>query len=66
MRVIASAPGPWYNANGVLIATSPVADLASVITEQSEKNTAVDENGNQINGVGDSPNRHDDHDWCAA
>lgn len=50
-------PGPWYNANGVLIATS-VDDL-HLFNRTITKETAVDENGNQINGVGDSPNRHD-------
>lgn len=49
--------GPWYNANGVLIATNP-SDL-HLYNRTIDKNTAVDENGNQINGVGDSPNRHD-------
>ncbi len=49
--------GPWYNAHGVLIANSP-SDL-HLYNRTIDKNTAVDENGNQINGVGDSPNRHD-------
>jgi hypothetical protein len=49
--------GPWYNANGALIATN-VSDL-HLFNRTIDKNTAVDENGNQINGVGDSPNTHD-------
>lgn len=49
--------GPWYNANGVLIASNP-SDL-HLYNSTIDKTTAVDENGNQINGVGDSPNRHD-------
>jgi hypothetical protein len=49
--------GPWYNANGVLIATN--ADDLHLFNRTITKETAVDENGNQINGVGDSPNRHD-------
>ena len=49
--------GPWYNAHGVLIANNP-SDL-HLYNRTIDKNTAVDENGNQINGVGDSPNRHD-------
>jgi len=49
--------GPWYNAHGVLIANNP-SDL-HLYNRTIDKNTAVDENGNQINGVGDSSNRHD-------
>tara|TARA_R110002110_G_scaffold415821_2_gene656891 strand:- start:111821 stop:112471 length:651 start_codon:yes stop_codon:yes gene_type:complete len=49
--------GPWYNANGTLIASN-VSDL-HLYNRTIDKNTALDENGNQINGVGDSPNRHD-------
>lgn len=49
--------GPWYNAHGVLIANN-VDDL-HLYNRTINKNTAVDENGNQINGVGDNPNRHD-------
>ena len=49
--------GPWYNANGVLIANN-VSDL-HLYNRTIDKTTALDENGRQINGVGDSPNRHD-------
>lgn len=48
--------GPWYNANGELIA-SDLDDLH--VIPNLKKRTAVDENGNQINGYGDSPNVHD-------
>ena len=46
-----------YNANGDLIASNP-GDL-HLYNQSISKFTAVDENGNLINGVGDSPNRHD-------
>lgn len=49
--------GPWYNAHGVLIAADP-AEL-HLYNDTITKDTAVDENGNRINGVGDDPNRHD-------
>jgi hypothetical protein len=48
--------GPWYNANGELIA-SDVDQLH--ILPNLVKRTAVDENGKQLNGRGDKPNRHD-------
>ena len=48
--------GPWYNAHGELIA-SDVDDLH--ISPNLVKRTAVDENGNRVNGRGDKPNRHD-------
>jgi hypothetical protein len=49
--------GPWYNANGVLIASNP-GDL-HLYNQTITKYTALDEHGNVINGVGDNPNRHD-------
>jgi hypothetical protein len=49
--------GPWYNANGALIASN-VADLHAD-RNNIRKPTAVDENGNEVNGVGDQPNQHD-------
>ena len=49
--------GPWHNANGILIAND-VDDLHSEKANVN-KQTAVDENGNVVNGSGDSPNRHD-------
>ena len=48
--------GPWYNANGELIA-SDLADLH--ISPNIVKRTADDENGNPIKGRGDKPNEHD-------
>lgn len=49
--------GPWYNANGVAIAW----DLDGLHEDQNNirKQTAVDENGEPVNGVGDQPNQHD-------
>jgi len=48
--------GPWYNANGELIA-SDLDDLH--ISPNLTKRTAVDEKGNRVKGRGDSPNEHD-------
>ena len=48
--------GPWYNALGELIA-SDVDDLH--LNPNIVKRTALDENGNRVNGRGDDPNRHD-------
>lgn len=53
--------GPWYNANGQIIAAN-VADLHGDIQRDRNnirKPTAVDENGELVNGVGDQPNQHD-------
>jgi hypothetical protein len=49
--------GPWYNAEGTLIA----ADLAQLHGAETQitKETAVTERLDPINGVGDTPNRHD-------
>ena len=49
--------GPWHNAAGILIAEN-VDDLHSD-NANIDKETAIDENGNLVNGTGDSPNRHD-------
>ena len=49
--------GPWYNANGVLIART-VAELHSE-TANLGKQTSIDERGQVVNGRGDTPNRHD-------
>lgn len=48
--------GPWYNANGEMVAED-VDDLH--ITPNLAGATAVDENGDRINGFGMQPNRHD-------
>jgi hypothetical protein len=56
--------GPWYNAKGARIAQN-VADLHGDTLEQArrgnniQKPTALNEKGETINGVGDTPNRHD-------
>lgn len=48
--------GPWYNAVGELVAS----DLDELhLNPNIIKRTALDENGNRIDGVGGSPNRHD-------
>lgn len=49
--------GPWTNAKGAIVAKD-VADLHSDANKLA-KDTALDENGNVINGRGDMPNRHD-------
>lgn len=49
--------GPWYNANGVVIAWT-IDDLHED-RNNVRKPTALDENGNEVNGSGDQPNRHD-------
>lgn len=53
--------GPWYNANGQMIAAN-VADLHGDFERDRNnirKPTAIDENGELVNGVGDQPNQHD-------
>ena len=53
--------GPWYNASGQLIAAN-VADLHGDFERDRNnirKPTALDERGEQVNGVGDQPNQHD-------
>lgn len=49
--------GPWYNANGVMVAED-VDDLHSEDNDLG-KETSLDEQGNVVNGRGDDPNRHD-------
>jgi hypothetical protein len=49
--------GPWQNAKGEVIAKS-VDDLHSPNNKIS-KQTALNEKGEQVNGRGDTPNRHD-------
>jgi len=48
--------GPWRNAKGVVIAKS-VADLHG--ENNIDKQTALTEQGEMVNGFGDKPNRHD-------
>jgi hypothetical protein len=49
--------GPWQNVKGVVIAKD-VADLHSA-GNNLNKQTALSEKGDVINGSGDTPNRHD-------
>lgn len=49
--------GPWINANGVEVAAD-VSDLHSGNNKLSKQNS-ISESGDEINGRGDSPNRHD-------
>jgi hypothetical protein len=49
--------GPWYNARGLMVA-SDVEDLHSDSNELSKENS-LSENGDMVNGRGDSPNKHD-------
>jgi hypothetical protein len=56
--------GPWFNAKGQQIAAS-VAELHGDTIEQArmgnriQKTTALNEKGEPVNGVGDTPNQHD-------
>ena len=53
--------GPWYNASGTLIAWN-TADLHGDLERDRNnirKPTALNENGEEVNGVGDQPNQHD-------
>ncbi len=49
--------GPWYNANGVMVAE----DVDHLHSEQNNlnKENSIDENGEIVNGRGDNPNMHD-------
>lgn len=49
--------GPWTNANGVVVAMN-LDDLHSENNKLGKENS-ISENGEQINGRGDTPNRHD-------
>jgi len=49
--------GPWFNAKGVMIAKS-VDDLHSS-NNNLNKDTALDEGGNMVNGRTEKPNMHD-------
>ena len=49
--------GPWHNAKGVVIAQN-VDDLHSA-KNNINKQTSLDENGQLVNGKGDTPNKHD-------
>ena len=49
--------GPWFNARGALIASN-VDDLHQD-RNNIRKPTALNEKGEEVNGVGDKPNQHD-------
>jgi len=49
--------GPWFNAKGVLIASN-VDDLHQD-RNNIRKPTALNEKGEEVNGVGNTPNTHD-------
>jgi len=49
--------GPWYNANGVMVAEN--VDHLHSDNNNLEKETSLDENGEMVNGRGDDPNMHD-------
>jgi hypothetical protein len=49
--------GPWYNVNGVQVAEN-INNLHSA-SNNLNKQTALTENGDTVNGRGDSPNQHD-------
>ena len=49
--------GPWVNAHGVVVAAN-VSDLHSDNNKLGKENS-ISERGEQINGRGDTPNRHD-------
>ncbi len=49
--------GPWYNAKGVMVAQN-VAHLHSDDNMLSKENSLT-EQGNRVNGRGDTPNQHD-------
>jgi hypothetical protein len=50
--------GPWYNANGVMVATS-VNNLHNPSANNLTKETVLTETGAVLNGRGDEPNMHD-------
>lgn len=49
--------GPWHNAMGVEIAAN--VDALHAETNDVNKETALNEMGEMVNGRGDTPNRHD-------
>jgi hypothetical protein len=49
--------GPWHNAKGVVVAKD-VGDLHGA-SNNLNKQTALDEKGQPVNGRGDTPNKHD-------
>ncbi len=53
--------GPWHNAKGVQIAANNAELHGDVERDRNfiNKDTTLDEKGNGVNGVGDTPNTHD-------
>ncbi len=49
--------GPWYNANGVEVASN--LNVLHGPSNNLNKQASLTENGDVVNGVGDSPNQHD-------
>ncbi len=49
--------GPWYNAKGIEVA-STLNNLHSPVMQLGKENSLT-ENGDMVNGRGDSPNQHD-------
>lgn len=49
--------GPWYNVNGVEIAAN--VNVLHGPNNNLNKQTALTENGDVVNGRGDTPNQHD-------
>ncbi|MBT3206626.1 MAG: DUF1554 domain-containing protein [Gammaproteobacteria bacterium] len=49
--------GPWFNSKGVLIAENTTE--LHLFNKTIIKQTALDENGDLVNGRGDKPNQHD-------
>jgi hypothetical protein len=49
--------GPWKNSKGVQVASG--GDNLHSDSNNLTKQTVLDENGNEVNGRGDDPNRHD-------
>ncbi|WP_234570717.1 hypothetical protein [Rhodohalobacter sp. 614A] len=49
--------GPWYNANGILVAEN--VDHLHGDENNLNKENSIDENGEMVNGRGDDPNMHD-------
>ncbi len=50
--------GPWYNVDGTLVAED-VDQLHDAAANMVNKQAALSETGEMINGRGDEPNRHD-------
>jgi len=49
--------GPWRNAKGVVIAEN--VDHLHSANNNINKETVLDEDGDEVNGIGDDPNEHD-------